>query len=555
MNTKTGLLLLGLLPTVWSCGPAKLEERVVTQAIQRQLDTLTLAKASRSIGRQLGTVTRANDDRGKREAQDSEAVALARFYEGRANQAVWFDERARPTRSAAELVELLASAHVHGLDPETYRTAAVDARSHADEQALPPDERAERVAARDVALSQAFLVYGAHLSGGRLDPREMRNWYAADQPADLIAALDRAAVTGEVSRELAALAPGAAAYAQLRAALAEYRKLEEQGGWPELPGEQVLKLGDQGVAVAMLRNRLSVTGEAPAADGATAVFDEQLGQAVRAFQERHGLEATGKVDAGTRKALNVPVSERIRTLELNLERWRWLPHSLGERYLTVNVPAFELDAIEHDASVLRMRVVVGRTVSQTPVLSDTMTHIVVNPSWHVPDGIARKELLPKGADYLARNNYEVQYDERGQVRIRQRPGSNNALGQVKFMFPNHHNIYLHDTPAENLFARIERDFSHGCIRVEQPLVLAEYVLRGDAEWTAPRLASAVESGSTVDVKLPEQLPVHILYWTAWVDEGGRVQFRDDLYGKDKVLDQALRSGARAPAVGSVAAGG
>lgn len=560
MNRKAGLLLI-VLPTVWGCGPTKLEERSVAQAIERQLDTLTLAKTSRAIGRQLGTVALASDKQRARE-NDAEAVALASFYESRENKAVWFDERARPKRSAAELVELLDSAREHGLDPEPYRTAAIDAQRHPEEAALTPDQRAERLAARDLALSRAFLSYGAHLSGGRLEPRETRmNWYADDRPADLMAALDRAANSGDVRKELAALAPAVRAYDALRAALLEYRRLEEQGGWPEVAGDQVLKLGDQGVAVAMLRNRLAVTGElaataaAAAPQAATALFDQQLEQAVRAFQERHGLEVTGKVDAETRKALNVPVSERIRTIELNLERWRWLPPTLGERYLMVNVPAFELDAIENDASVLRMRVVVGRTVSQTPVLSDTMTHIVVNPSWHVPDGIARKELFPKGAEYLARNNYAIEYDARGVARIRQRPGSNNALGKIKFMFPNHHNIYLHDTPADNLFARTERDFSHGCIRVEHPLVLAEYVLRGDPEWNQPRLASVIGSGSTVDVKLPEQLPVYILYWTAWVDEAGRVQFREDLYGKDKVLDQALRREPRAPAVGSVVASG
>jgi murein L,D-transpeptidase YcbB/YkuD len=268
---------------------------------------------------------------------------------------------------------------------------------------------------------------------------------------------------------------------------------------------------------------------------------------VKRFEERHRVEPDGTVDAATVSALNVPVEDRIRTIELNLERWRWLPDPMPGRYFLVNVPDFRLDAIENGKAVLSMRVVVGEPDNKTPIFADQMTHVVFSPYWNVPAGIAKDETIPRAATdpgFLARNNMEVvtasgavvdphsvDWSNPSGLRIRQRPGSGNALGGVKFIFPNNFDVYLHDTNATKLFDRIERGLSHGCVRVEEPHKLAQYVLRDQPEWTAEAIDAAMKSGQEKHVKVTNPIPVYIVYMTAWVHDGG-VRFLKDLYGHD-----------------------
>jgi murein L,D-transpeptidase YcbB/YkuD len=221
-----------------------------------------------------------------------------------------------------------------------------------------------------------------------------------------------------------------------------------------------------------------------------------------------------------------------RVVAVNMDRWRWLPDDLGSRYLIVNIPAFRLDAIEGGRSVLEMKVVTGKKDNPTPVLADEMTSVVFSPYWNIPQAIVDREILPKAGrdpEYLERNN--IEYDESGQ-HYRQRPGKGNSLGGVKFLFPNHFNVYLHDTPSAHLFDRVERDFSHGCVRVEQPLALAKYVLRDKPEWTEDRIREAMTSGVEKSVPLGPPLPIYLVYFTAW-DEGGRLQTAADVYGHDR----------------------
>ena len=268
---------------------------------------------------------------------------------------------------------------------------------------------------------------------------------------------------------------------------------------------------------------------------------------MKRFEERHRIEPDGIVDAATVNALNVPVEQRIRTIELNLERWRWLPDPMPARHFIVNVPDFRLEAIEGGKPVLGMRVVVGAPDNKTPIFADQMTHVVFSPYWNVPAGIAKDETIPRAENdpgFLARNNmevvgpsgevvdpYRVDWSNTSGLRIRQRPGSGNALGGVKFIFPNNFDVYLHDTNATRLFERIERGLSHGCVRVEEPHKLAQYVLRDQPEWTPEAIDAAMKSGQEKHVKLQEQIPVYILYKTAWVHDGG-VRFLKDLYGHD-----------------------
>jgi murein L,D-transpeptidase YcbB/YkuD len=298
----------------------------------------------------------------------------------------------------------------------------------------------------------------------------------------------------------------------------------------------------------------------PAADDT--VFDAALEQGLRGFQERHGLDADGTVGASTLAALNVPVEDRIRQIELNMERWRWLPQTLGERYIMVNIPNFHLDVVEHGQALLGMRVVVGRPTRRTPSFSAEMTHLVLNPHWYVPPTIAIQDKLPllrRDPGYLSRQNFKLfRHGEGGATRIdpravdwssvsarnfpyqlRQDPGPRNALGRVKFMLPNPHHVYLHDTPARELFAKNERAFSSGCIRLENPMELADYLLQDDSQWAQRRRVAGGKRGAEQVVLLPTSVPVHLMYWTAWTSASGVVHFRKDIYERDQALDKAL----------------
>ena len=343
------------------------------------------------------------------------------------------------------------------------------------------------------------------------------------------------------------------------------REVVARGGWPLIPDGATLQPSDRGPPVAALRERLRLEDDlAPAAEQDADLFDAALEQALKQFQRRHGLVADGAVSAATRAELNVPVEHRVQQLELNLERWRWLPNDLGRRHIIVNIAAFELEVVDEEAVVLAMRVVVGRLYNRTPVLSDTMRYLVLNPYWHVPRSIAAEELLPKverDPSYLRRYKLRVFPSSGPDAReidpttvdwsaitpahfpfwLRQDPGPLNALGRVKFMFLNKFNVYLHDTPARPLFEETQRDFSHGCIRIQQPIELAVYLLRQDPRWNRDAILRALDNGVDRSVPLPEPMPIHLLYWTAWADGDGTIQFRRDIHGRDAPLWKALRA--------------
>jgi murein L,D-transpeptidase YcbB/YkuD len=363
-------------------------------------------------------------------------------------------------------------------------------------------------------------------------------------------------------------------YTALRDALAKYRELEQHGGWPLLPVQLKLKPGQQHAAVPLLARRLAVTGDytGPPREQET-VYGADLQEAVKRFQRRHGLEPDGVLSAATVAQMNVPVAQRVQQLALNLERWRWLPVDLGERYILVNVPEYRLEVWDHGQVPLSMRVVVGKKDTPTPIFNDDMTHVVFAPYWNVPPDIVKNETVPQALRdpaFLARTNMEVldnignpvdpaSIDSAniGEYRFRQRPGASNSLGLVKFMVPNQFNVYLHDTPADSLFARATRSFSHGCVRVEQPDKLAQYVLADQPSWTVERINDAMHGGQEKTVKLSRPLPVYLGYWTARISADGILQFRNDLYGVDArqsaMLSQALaRLKTTAAAAGAAA---
>ncbi len=496
------------------------------------------------------------------------------FYQRRGWHAAWCTSRG-PTDDAFDLAAALARARRDPLEPGDLGPESLRARLAALETGLlarAPDPR--RLADLDLALTRAFFKLAARRRGGLVDPARLRaDWHVRARKTGLVGVLERALSAHDVQEALAGLQPPEAGYARLRDALARYRRIAREGGWASVPEGPALRRGSEGRRVLLLRERLAVEGDLDRARAGVPVYDAELAAAVRRFQARHGLEATGVVRERDLAELNVPAGARVRQIELNLERWHWLPDTLGERYLLVNIPAFTLEAREGGKETLRMRVVVGREASPTPMFSDSISYLVFNPVWDVPPDIAKAEVLPsvqREPDYLARNHLRLfrghgpgakevdpaTVDWRAVTpddfpfTVRQDPGPDNAVGHVKFMCPNQWAIYLHDTPAATLFSARDRDFSHGCVRVEKPLELALYLLRDKKGWDSLKVATAFDTLRNVAVILPHRVPVHLLYWTAWVDDAGRAEFRRDVYGLDSLLTEVLSRarGRPAPAV-------
>lgn len=418
-------------------------------------------------------------------------------------------------------------------------------------------ENPHAIADLEWALSTAFLTYAKALVEGRVPwARAEEDWHVPERPSDIVrifAKLDEWGAPQTLEYLLRSHEP----YTSLRRALLEYRSIERAGGWPRIEAEDLLQLGDRSERVQELRRRLRVTRDLEA-PGDSPAFDAELERAVRRFQERHGLKGDGHVGIETLEALNVSVADRIRQLEVNLERRRWLPPTLGEEFLWINVPEFRLRAFRGQRETLGMAVVVGAPDSPTPSFREPMDYAVLNPYWNVPESIAVNELAPKAHQdpgYLVKANFEI-LDERGstvaiadglrtdllrsgRLRLRRRPGPQNDLGRIKFIFPNRFGIYLHDTPARHLFARTSRAFSHGCIRVGQPLELARYLFPERFD----ELETELDAGEEKVLKLGEPVPVYIVYFTAWRNDDGTVHFRKDIYGRDETLKRRLAGGS------------
>ncbi len=489
-------------------------------------------------------------------------------YRDRKHLPLWIDASLRLEKAEA-LAEAIDRAGEDGLLPVDYHQnvihellADVCERSSA---ASPTAVSPEWWADLDLILTDAYLLYGSHLAAGRVNPETLHtDWKINTGAVDLSASLASAASTGDIEAALKRLRPAHSGYATLRSALAQLRSLAAANGWPVLDVSNTLRPGDSSSAVGELRRRLAISGDLGpmGVDEDSRFFDATLASAVKRFQQRNGLQADGIAGPSTIGMLNVPVEKRIRQVVVNLERWRWLPHDLGARYIIVNTADFNLKAVENGNVDFQMRVVVGRPARRSPVFSANMTYLVVNPYWNVPTSIAVEDILPelqKDVAYLAQRgirvfqNWELDAPEidpttvdwhayranRFPFRLRQNPGPNNALGRIKFMFPNQFAVFLHDTPNRSLFKRVQRDFSSGCIRVEAPFVLADFVLAGDQRWTPNALTQAIKEGETRTIRLKYPVPVHLLYMTAWADEMGVIQFRSDIYDRDRDLDRAL----------------
>lgn len=487
-----------------------------------------------------------------RDAEGARLWKLTRqFYQKRGDAFAWIEDR-KPRREMDELIAALQAADREGLDPALYSVPTLTARrQEAGRGFLTAKGFDENEAAGlDVWLTYLYLRYASDLTNGlaglsHADPA----WRLRDKRSDPGPLLERALAEHRVAESLTELTPSHQQYTQLRDALAKYREIAQRGGWPAVPADIKLKPGQRSPHVAAVAGRLAASGDyTGAVPGPDAEYGSELQEAVKRFQRRHGLEPDAVVGRAVAAQMNVPADARVRQIALNLERWRWLPAKLGDRHVLVNIPEYRLEIWEGSQVPLSMRVVVGKKDTPTPIFADDMTYVVFSPYWNVPPDIVKNETVPsalRDPAFLQRTNMEVldksgkpvdpesvDLESLGDYRFRQRPGSSNSLGLVKFMFPNQYNVYLHDTPADSLFARATRSFSHGCVRVEQPDRLAQYVLGDQPEWTPERIADAMHAGTEKTVKLTRALPVYLGYWTARVSADGIVQFRDDVYGID-----------------------
>ncbi len=448
---------------------------------------------------------------------------LRAIYQKRDFEPIWNEQRAEALHRA------LDEAPAQGLD------------------AMDLSVQATNPTARELSQTDAFLRYAAALARGRVPPSSFESdWRIASPGFDPAKVLD-AALAGGIGPTLADLAPHDAAYERLRSALARYRALARHD-WRVLRVTATMRPGASGEAVRALRERLAAEGFiAPSSgDADPAFYDNALAEAVSHFQETHGLAVDGVTGKATLAALNVSAAARANQISLNLERWRSLPRMTAPTRIDVNVAAASAVLYEDGAAIKTMRVIVGSAAHPTPVFRTRMTSVLLNPPWNVPSSILRNEIDPKlkrDPNYLARGNYAF-IEANGGRRLVQRPGPKNALGQLKFEMPNPDDVYMHDTPDRRLFARARRTLSHGCVRVEDPRDLARRVIDSDA-WSDAALDSAIATGQTQRVPLRQDIPVYVLYWTAFVDADDTVEFRDDVYGRDQRLAEALAAEAAA----------
>ncbi len=494
----------------------------------------------------------------------ADLALLTQFYIERDMAPVWVDDE-EPTERARDLLHILETSTYDGLNPQDYDILTIrelmDARSGGE------------LAELDLRLSLSLMQFLSDLGSGRTEPTALDpDLFVYPQDIDKDKAIRAAAKVDDIRVFVGGFRPRQIDYWRLKGVLATYRSMARTGGWPMVEPGPMLKEGERSPRVAQLRARLIRGGDLarPAVGSASVdreLFDQTLVQAVKAFQERHGLEQDGHVGPNTLRALNVPIEERIEQLVLNLERRRWMADRLPSRYIHVNLADFHLQLIDRGEVAFDTPVVIGSQYNKTPVFSADMTYLVVNPYWTVPKSIARRVILPKvkeDASYLRQNGFDVFENWRRNAglldtdevdwtsmqpkdlgyKLRQRPGPTNALGQLKFMLPNEFDIYLHDTPNQTHFAESQRSFSNGCVRVADPEGLANAILQGQSGWTLDQIQGAIASGERTQINLDEALPVQISYLTAWVDDANRVHFRNDVYDRDQILADTLNNNTR-----------
>ncbi len=467
------------------------------------------------------------DLQGSAAARRHQREAIAAFYAARDFAPLW----SREGQANVEVVPVLARLKLAAEDGLDLKNPPLG---------FSPTGSDDEIAAADIALSEAVVAYGREASGSRVDPHLIASSIGerpdiADPSVILTTVANAGAAAGATLR---GFNPPQKAYAALRDKLAELRRDRAPVASAAIPGGPVLKVGMRDPRVPLIRARLSLDGQG-VDDAEDLVYDSRVAMAVADFQKANGLPGTGRLTAQTIAVLSGGQRSKIEAeIIANMERWRWMQRDIGDDRIEVNIPDYEVAVVENGEVVERHRVVVGKSDTPTPIFSNKMQFLIVNPYWNVPPSIIRKEMMPKLAadpNYLHRLGYETIW-KGGRLTVRQPPGERNALGRIKFMFPNDYAVYLHDTPSRALFSEEKRAFSHGCVRVDDPFRFAQTVL--GKGWSEDRVKKLI-GGKERYVFLPKPLPVHLEYFTAYVDEAGRLQIRDDIYGYSRRVKAAL----------------
>jgi L,D-transpeptidase YcbB len=468
-----------------------------------------------------------------------------------------------------QMVEAIENSRLHGLNPEDYHISQIRELLN-QERRLAIDDMA--VTILDSLLKDAFLQLSDHLATGKTDPGEADlQWDAIrrESALDREEFLDTTLEHKKVAEKLDKLVPRNPEYQNLKKAMAEYLQIEKDGGWESLSDTMpALARGMVHPGVSALRNRLAVTqGEIGYDPDNEDLFDDNLHEHVILFQQRNGIREDGIAGEETLGKLNIPVRDRIDLIGANMERWRWLGGDFGDNYIEVDITAYELRVIEDNRTVFVSDIIVGSQDRQTPVLSEVMTYLVVNPRWYIPPGILANDIVPEAADdtsYLEERDFMVldgemekvdpetidwdgaaeraenEEDLRFPYQVVQKPGASNEMGRVKFMFPNQYHVYIHDSPHQRLFDEHGRYLSSGCIRIKQPFQLLEYLLQDNPDWDLDSIKETFGEEEEHEVALEKPVDVHVLYLTARADENGVVFFRQDIYDRDKQLLNALK---------------
>lgn len=535
MRSLKVFVLLLVLSGAFGCGPSGPARAAVTKRVQSRISTFD-----------VGAVIQ-----GKRLLQPK---VVERVYAVRKGNAVWPEPD-----DAKQIVRAIRGMEKDGLDPADYHLAAIETLMEERDKTPTADVAADL----DILLTDAVAAMLDHVRYGRVRPSSLDPHWNVD-PRENAPPLEeevaRIAAAPSIETAIEGAKPDHFIYRGLKGALAELRDVEAKGGWPRVPPGKAVRPGTSNPRVPAIRARLAASGELRAQGrSASTVYDPELRRAVEEFQARHRIEAKGVIDKVTVDAMNVSAGERVAQLRVNLERARWVLGGLQGDFLLVNLPAFKAYLIRGGKNVWEARTQIGEDAMQTPAFRAEMQTIVFNPDWTVPPTILAEEVLEgmrKDESYLARKELVLFDKDNQQVdassvdwgsanaddfpyTVRQLPGEGNALGQVKFLFPNKYSIYLHDTPNKRQFESGQRTFSHGCIRLENPLELAEILLEGQGGWTSAKIAETVQSDTTVNVELRNRLPVLIVYWTVSVGANGEVRYMKDIYNLDPPVLAAL----------------
>lgn len=487
---------------------------------------------------------------------------LKRFYNFNRFQLAWSTMDA-PNAESKTLLNELAAAEDHGLNPDEYRLRRL---VYDMQQVYSRKKRVNllEIIRLDMDLTLAYLLYTQHLFNGRVNPSDLGGtWHNEAKHNELAQYMSGKSVKDVLTM----IEPTSKEYNDLQQQLVTYRSIAENGGWPTLPENTLLKQGDEGEDVYTLRRRLDKTGDLPRSlsksSGNSYFFGEEMAGAVRNFQRRHGLNPDGIVNQETIRELNRPVSERIEQIKINLERVRWMPRALGSDYILINVPSFTLSLVQSGREQQRMKVIVGNTFSATPIVHTNISYIMFSPSWNVPGPVFIRQLMPKAKEdprFLKQNGYELYatisdvgkkdmdpehvnwntfVDDYPHFKVVQKPGPGNEQGRIKFVMPNNYNIFLSDAANEKMFAEAKRDFNYRCISVENPVKLAESLLNS-RKWKEDNIKKSMQQEVPVKASLPQQIPVYITYRTCWMDSNGQLNFSPDIYGFDEAQYQFSR---------------